>query len=322
MGDNRRDQAQPLIQQLRDPSRSTQALLTLLGKGKDAVPALVEFLMSSKPSSLPEPRLLAVDALSILKGPESLDALITVATEALGDIPDPVVRLAEETVTSRAARALADFAEPRARGALLRLLQQKPLIGVAEAFEKLKDARAVPHLISWLEDDFMAEPAGRAIRACGRVAFPALVSSLAEKHSLHGSETGMSQRRRARILEIVAEMVQNDEINLVEHLLDDPVEGVRLNAARAVLNRGNHTQQERAFATALRLLDSSDRYLRASSEEVLLAHFKVGPELIEEEICERNRAGEPADQFFPRESTLAILLRIRREGVASTEVPH
>jgi HEAT repeat protein len=322
MGDNWRDQAQPLIQQLRDPSRSSQALLALLGKGKDAVPALVEFLRSSKPSSLPEPRLLAVDALSILKGRESLDALITIATEALGEIPDPVVRLAEETVASRAARALADFAEPRARGALLKLLEEKPLIGVAEAFEKLGDPRAIPHLISWLEDDFMVEPAGRAIRACGRVAFPALVSSLAEKHSLHGSETGMSQRRRARILEIVAEMVQNEEIGSVEHLLDDLVEAVRLNAARAVLNRGNHAQQQRAFATALRLLDSSDRYLRASSEEILLAHFQAGSQLIEEEIRERKRAGEPEDQFFPRESTLAILLRIRKRGIESTDVSH
>jgi HEAT repeat protein len=321
MGDNWKDQAQPLIQQLRDPSRSSQALLALLGKGKDAVPALAEFLRSSKPSSLPEPKLLAVDALSILKGPESLDALITVATEALGEIPDPVVRLAEETVASRAARALADFAEPRARGALLRLLEQKPLIGVAEAFEKLKDARAIPYLISWLEDDFIAEPAARAIRAYGPPALPSLLKSLTEKHSLHGSETGMSQRRRARILEIVAEMV-HEEISSVEHLLDDPVEGVRLNAARAVLNRGNHTQQERAFATALRLLDSFDRYLRASSEEILVAHFQVGPELIEEEIRERKRAGEPEDQFFPRESTLAILLRIRRKGAASTEVSH
>jgi MFS family permease/HEAT repeat protein len=302
MDENGREKVQPLIEQLRDPNRSNQALLALLGRGKDAVPALVEFLKSSKPSSLPEPRLLAVDCLSILKGPESLETLITVATESLDNVADPAVRLAEETVASRAARALANFPEPRAREVLLALLEKKPLIGVAEAFEKLKDPLAIPYLISWLEDDFMAE-----------AALPALMKSLAEKHSLHGSETGMSQRRRARILGIVGEMIDDEQVSLIVELLDDPIEEVRFNAARAVLSRGKQPQQERAFATALWLLDSADRYLRASSEELLLAHFDLGAQLIEQTIRERRRAGEPKDQFLPRESTLAILLRIRKK---------
>src|SRR5574337_694399 len=129
-----------LIRELGNSRLGNQALLALLTKGDEAVPALAEYLRSSKPSSLPEPRLLAVEGLSILKGNEALEAMIEVATERLGEIPDPVVRFAEEKVASRAARALADFPdEPRARETLLSLLDQKPLTGTAEAFEKVKD---------------------------------------------------------------------------------------------------------------------------------------------------------------------------------------
>jgi len=308
-----------LIEQLGDPSRSNQALLALLMKGEEGVRVLAEFLRTSKPSSLPEARLLAVEGISILKGPEALSALIDLASQRLADIPDPVVRLAEETVASRAALALADFPKPRAREALLKLLEGRPLNGVAEAFERSWDLRAIPYLVFWLEDDFVAEAAARAIRACGRWAFSALVESLGKKDIQHDRETGMSQRRRARILEILADYVRSDEIHLIKDLLDDPVEAVRLNAARAVLARGERCQQERAFGVALRLLDSLDRGVRTSSEEILLAHFGVGAHLVEEAMRQRQLAGESERLFFPKESTLVILLRVSKKGRQSTE---
>ena len=303
-----------LIEQLGDPSRCNQALLGLLVKGEDGVRALAKFLLSSKPSSLPEARLLAVEGLSILKGPEALSALVSVASERLDEISDPVVRLAEETVASRAARALADFHQPRAREALLQLLKGKPLLGVVEAFEKSWDLRAIPYLVSWLEEDFVAEAASRALRASGRFAFTDLIGSLREKHTRLGRETGTSQRRRARILEILVDIIREGETDLIQDLLDDCVEAVRLNTARAILTRGNRVQQERAFEVALGLLDSMDRGVRASSEEILLEHFDVGCHLVEQEIQRREAAGESEQQFFPRESTLVVLLRIRKKG--------
>ncbi len=308
-----------LLGQLGDPRRSSEALLALLMKGEEGVRALAEFLRTSKPSCLPEARLLAVEGLSILKGPEALSALVGVASERLDEISDPVVRLAEETVASRAALALADFPKPRAREVLLQLLKGRPLIGVAEAFEKSWDLRAILYLVSWLEDDFVAEPAGRAIRVCGRWAFSALVESLGKKDTQDDRETGMSQRRRARILEILADLLHTEEINLIEDLLDDPVEAVRLNTARAVLGPGNRVQQERAFGVALRLLDSMGRGIRESSEEILVAHFGIGHHLVEQEIQRRELAGESAHDFFPKETTLVILHRIRKKGRQLTE---
>lgn len=316
----RQEEIKALIDQLGDPSRSNRALVELLWRGKDAAPALAEFLRSSRPSSLSEPRLLAVEGLSILKGHEALDALVDVASQPLIDIPDPVVRLAEEAVASRAAFALVDFPEPRANEVLLKLLEARPLIGVAEAFEKLKDPRAIPFLVSWLEHDLVAEPAGRAIRACGPIAVPALLESLGEKQIRSGRETGMSQRRRARILAILCDLAAPASIDGLEGFLNDPLEAVRWNAVRLFLDKGDSGQQLRAFRIGIHLLDSTDTFLRAECEEELLAHFDQGHELIEEEINRRRILGEPPENFQPRETTLAILLRIRKKGKESAEV--
>lgn len=308
-----------LIEQLGDPSRSNQALLALLLKGNEGARALAGFLLSSRPTCVPEARLLAVEGLNILKSPEALSALLSVASRQLGEISDPVVRLAEETVASRAALALADFHSPRAREALLKLLEGKPLVGVAEAFAKSWDLRAIPRLVSWLEDDFVADAASRAISVCGRMALTALLDSLGEKHTQSGCETGMSHRRRARILGLLADILRGDEVHLIEPALEDPVEIVRLNAARAVLSKGNAAQKERAFEVVLSLLDLSDRALRGDAEELLLEHFSIGHQLIDREIERRDHAGESAEEFFPRESTLGVLLRIRKKGQLTLE---
>jgi hypothetical protein len=289
--------------------------MALLVKGQSVVPALVEFLKSSKPTSLPEARLLAVEGLSILKGQEAVDTLIAVASQRLADIPDPVIRLGEETVASRAARALAEFShDARGVDTLLQLLNGKPLPGVAEAFTKLRDVRAIEGLVSWLEEDFVAETVRRAIVAYGEMALPALLDSLRYKGIRHGAETGMSQRRRARILEILCELVRPASIDGLDDLLDDVVEGVRWNAVRLFLEKGQADQQRRAFRVGIEFLDSLDKSLRAECEELLLAHFDIGRKLIEGEINRRRIMGEPEESFQPRETTLAILLRILGKG--------
>jgi len=304
-----------LIKELQDPSRSNLALLALLAKGDAAVPALAEFLSSSKPSSLPEARLLAVEGLSILKGPKALETLIAVASERLADIPDPVIRLAEETVASRAASGLVEFADdPHAVQTLLELLKGKPLTGVAEAFTKLKDVRAIPGLVGWLGEDFVAECARQAILACGDVSLPALLASLRYKEIRNGSEIGASQRRRARILDILCELARSEDIDDLEILLEDPVEGVRGNAVRLFLEKGQVELQIRAFRVGIEFLDSSDKSVRAECEELLLAHFEVGEKLIEEEIHRRRTMGEREESLQPRETTLAVLHRILCKG--------
>ncbi len=312
-----------LIEGLQDPSRSNLALLALLAKGDAAVPGLAEFLSRSKPSSLPEARLLAVEGLSILKGPKALETLIAVASERLADISDPVIRLAEETVASRAAGALAEFSdEPRAVSTLLQLLKGKPLVGVAEAFTKLKDVRAIPGLVAWLGEDFVAESARQAILACGDVSLPALLDSLRFKEIQHGSETGTSQLRRARILAILCELAPPAGIDALDDLLADPVESVRWNAVKYFLEKGNPTQHQRAFRIAISFLDSSDSFVRSECEDVLLAHFDIGQEIIEKEIRRRRMRGERENNFEPRETTQAVLNRILRKGRASKDGRH
>ena len=308
-----------LIEQLQDPSRSNQALLGLLAKGRAAVPALAEFLRSTKPSTVAEARLLAVEGLSILKGEAALDALVEVASKRLADIPDPAVRLAEESVVSRAASALADFSAPRGRETLLKLLEGKPLVGVAEAFEKSKDPRAIPWLIAWLEEDFVARAAAGAILSIGRPAIPALLASLSKRKAQYGAETRTSQRRRARILEILQDLIDVDNIASLESLLEDPAEGVRWNAGKLFVRRGNYEQQRRGIQVALSLLDTSDSYLRADCEQLLTSYYEVGRDMIERAIQGRTKR-ESEMAMFPRETTLAVLLRIQRRAKCSPKV--
>jgi HEAT repeat protein len=313
------DKCRTIAAQLDDPSRSSQALMMLLAVGRDSVPALVEFLRSTRPSSMPEGRLMAVEGLSILKGPAALAALILVATQDLAHIDDPVVRFAEETVASRAALALADFSEPHAYDALLELLHEKPLVGVAEAFEKLKEARAIPYLISWLEEDFVAEAAGRAILAFGPAAIPALLDSLQQTRSRHGDEIGASRRRRARILAILSELAAPESIDGLEDLLDNPDEGIRSKAVELFLNKGWPVRRREAFRAAFNLLQSSDGFVRAEVERLLTANSDLGIDLVDEEIAKRRRKGE-AEDFWPRETALAILLRIQRKSKRGGEI--
>ncbi len=312
---------QTLLEQLCDPARSSKAILALLSQGKASVPPLVEFLRASKPSTVAEARLLAVEGLSILKGHQALEVLIDVATERLEAISDPVVRLAEEAVASRAALALADFTDLPARETLLGLLHLKPLAGVAEAFEKLNDARAIPYLIEWLEEDFVSESAGRAIFAYGRGAVPGLFASLHEKHFSHGVETGMSQRRRARILEILAALARAEEIAPIEDLLRDPVEWVRFHAVQLFLQCGAFPQKLAAFRAALNLLESRDNAIRDGCQELLASYFYLGSRLVEEEIKRRRASGESEGPAYPRETTLAILVRIARSSGHRKEGP-
>jgi HEAT repeat protein len=304
-----------LIKELGDPRLGNQALLALLTKGDEAVPALAEFLRSSNPSSLPETRLLAVEGLSILRGPEALDALIDVATKNLGGIADPVVRFAEEKVASRAARALADFPDqPCARETLFSLLGQKPMVGTAEAFEKLRECRAISRLAEWLEDDFVAEATRRAIIGCGPSGVAALLCSLRAKHERYGTETRMSQRRRARILSILCELATEESVHGLEGLLADSVATVRWNAIRLLSEKGSAAQQQKALQGAIEFLDSLGNFTRSECEELLLVHFDLARGLIVAEIDRREAKGEPDKNFEPRETTPAILYRILRKG--------
>lgn len=302
-----------LIDQLNDPTKCHSALTTLIATGKEAVPFLAGFLRSSKPSSLPEARLLAVEGLRILRGALALEVLMEVSSYELARIVDPAVRLGEETVVSRAALALAEFQNANAHEALLQLAKGKPLAGVAVAYTRIRDPRALPYLVKWLEDDYCSEVSMHAIRGYGRAAAPALLGSLRQVTSRFGRETRLSARRRARILDLLAEIIRRHELQHLIPLLDDPAECVRLNAARAVLRAGDQIQQQRAYQTALGLLDSFERSLRAEAEETLAAHLEIGIQLLEEEILKHRAAGESESQWFPRESALAILIRLYKK---------
>jgi HEAT repeat protein len=310
-----------LVSQLEDPSHANAALDALLALGRVSVPSLAAFLRASRPSSLPEARLLAVEGLAILRGKEALDALIAVAGRDWATIRDPAIRLGEEVVVSSVARALADFPEPRAHQTLLQMVKGKRLLGVAEAFEKLKDPRAVPWLATWLQDDFVAEAAGRALIATGKSAVPWLLVELRERDTVCQQEGAANERYRARILEVLETLTGDTIPQVFERHLDDPAEVVRWQAARGLVRHGNPLQRRRALAAVVRLLDSASNAMRTDAEDLLLENLHLCSDMIDEEIRQRRANGEPEKPPTARETTLEILLRIERRVAACGKEP-
>ncbi|MGH9395920.1 MAG: hypothetical protein ACRD18_03585 [Terriglobia bacterium] len=131
----------------------------------------------------------------------------------------------------------------------------------------------------------------------------------------------MSQRRRARILEILAEMAHTEEIASIQDLVQDPVELIRFNAVQLFFRCGTDPQKLVAYQSGLTLLDSRDNGIRNGCQESLISYAYLGSQLVEEEIERRRALGESEEPCYPRETTLAILVRIARRGGERKERP-
>jgi len=134
-----------------------------------------------------------------------------------------------------------------------------------------------------------------------------------QEHPRHGDERGASRRRRARILAILAELAPPESVDGLEDLLDDSDQGIRSKAVELFLDKGRPVPRRRAFRAAIELLQSSDGSVRADVERLLLTYLDVGSDLLGEEIEDRRLKGE-VEEFWPRETPLAILLRIERKS--------
>jgi len=98
---------------LDDLSRNREALALLILQGQQAAPLLAEVLLGP-PSSIPDARCLAAEALGAIGGEAAISALIRVLS--LHDLRslDAILRLAEEAVRNRAAEDLGNLGNRRA----------------------------------------------------------------------------------------------------------------------------------------------------------------------------------------------------------------
>ena len=149
-----------LIERLQSLSTGESAIADLVACGQRAVPHLRKFLLAGRITSVPQPRVWAVEALAWLRANDVL--LEYVQTPARTH--DPQLLLAEDAVKNTAARRFGESRDERTFRILLDLGRARNLPGLIESlaeFERPEAARV------WTALWKMISAVRRPERACG-----------------------------------------------------------------------------------------------------------------------------------------------------------
>jgi len=218
---------------LDDLSRNREALALLILQGQRAAPVLAEVLLGP-PSSIPEPRCLAAEGLGAIGGAAAVSALIHVLT--CNDIRqlDPILRLAEEAVRNRAAEQLGKLGDRRAVEPLRYALAHGGLREAMAALARFGEVRAIPHIVSRLEDPCDRAAAADALVTFGTMAASALTAALAEWRPSPMDEAPVSIERRAEAARLLGILGDRSLIPVLSACLEDPAGIVQLEVALAL----------------------------------------------------------------------------------------
>ncbi|MFI5339521.1 MAG: HEAT repeat domain-containing protein, partial [Candidatus Methylomirabilales bacterium] len=239
---------------LDDLSRNREALALLILQGERAVPFLAEVLLGP-PSSIPETRCLAAEGLGAIGGEAAISALIRALT--LHDIRrlDPVLRLAEEAVRNRAAEQLGKLGDRRAVEPLLYALAHEGVREAMGALARVREERAIPHIVHRLEDPCDRGAAAEALLTFGRTAVPALTATLRERRPSPDDEAPVSVERRAEAARLLGIIGDRAVVPLLSSCLDDPAAAVQLEAGLALVALATADAPDRALAVIARGLE-------------------------------------------------------------------
>jgi len=163
-----------LIEKLQSIHESDRGAIELIAMGDRAVPALRQFLLSGKPSTVFQPRLVAVEALGRIGAKDVLLEFL----KTPGQTADPAVRFAEEGVRSTAARELTRWPGEDVAAALIDIMREKPLPGACDAAGQLHLNSAAPYLVDALADDVSRPRAMDALRGMLPAARPLLIEAV------------------------------------------------------------------------------------------------------------------------------------------------
>lgn len=195
-----RESLAEMVAGLRNAGDMEGRAVEILSRGAEAVPYLSEFLLGP-PDPLPEPRQVAARLLGVIGTPIATRELEKTLFLPVRALPDPVLRLADETVAETAADVLRKLAEPAAIPSLRLALQRFSLVNAAEALAAMDDEPSIPLMIDALNDDFHRGRIEDAILSFGKKALPALIRA---RGTAPRSDSGPGSRRQESIDRIVA----------------------------------------------------------------------------------------------------------------------
>jgi hypothetical protein len=196
------DQIQALIAELHTLRHGETTVAKLVACGQRAIGPLQALLFYGKPSSLYQPRQLAVEALADLGAQDVLMAYPRLPKA----IPDAAARFGEEAVESTAARRLAAWRTDDVFAFLLALAHERTRVGLIEALGAFGRPEALPLLEQALADDYYRPAAEEALWKFGPAARDTLLRAAVTPLPNCYEETPASLRRRRSAVGLLAEI--------------------------------------------------------------------------------------------------------------------
>jgi hypothetical protein len=256
----------------------------LVGLGPRAIPFLRDFLLGGVPRAIYQPRQRTVEVLGELGAKDILISYLRDERE----IPDPVVRHAEDAVKSAAGRTLARWKTEDVFEALWEVARRKNLPGVVEALGEFRRQEISGYFIATLEDDGCRAEAREALRKLGECARTAALAAAATPEPSHEDESPSSRIRRREAVRLLGKWkLPVSDWEKARPLLDDPDPDINVHAAGIALAIAPGADQELAFRRLIAGLDAGDGFLQLEADAILRQHYPRLRSAIEAEIATR-----------------------------------
>jgi hypothetical protein len=294
-----------LIEKLESIHESDRGAAELIAMGYRAVPALRDFLLNGRPSTVFQPRMVAVEVLGKIGGKEVLLEYL----KAPSHTSDPATRFAEEAVRSTAARELARWPGEDVAVTLIDVMREKPLPGACDAAGQLRLNSAAPYLVDALADDVNRPRAINALRRILPGAKPLLIETtlrwLASR--IGGADPALDRKALAAARILSESDVSEEEAAKLGPLLHSEVPEMAACGARILLSQ--HSRDIGAIAGALiGVLARAPWFVRDDIRDLLAA---CGPDVLKPLDAEIDRRAGESRLRRSTDILLPMLVNIR-----------
>ncbi len=228
---------------------------------------LVSFLLAG-PGNEHEPGCLAAEALELIGGEDALNGLFTALLTPI-DLRDPMEELQQEAVRDCICHALQRIGDRRAVDPLLLALREYHLVGAAEALAGFGERRAIPLLVTLLEDSFKRARISEAILKYGDAAAEELLKAIGRKHIKDDSEILPSIERRVEAVRLIGLIGDRQAAPELLELLDDEQGALRLETALSLAAMMGDAMPKKARAVIESAIHHPDLATRLRVEEAL-----------------------------------------------------
>jgi hypothetical protein len=306
------DEIQALIAELQTLRHGETTVAKLVACGRRAIRPLQALLFHGKPSSLYQPRQLAVEALADLGAQDVLMTYLRLPK----DIPDAMARFGEEAVESTAARLLATWRTDDVFAFLLALARERTRVGLIQALGAFRRPEALPLLEQALADDYYRPAAEEALWEFGPDARDTLLRAVVTPWPNRHEEAPASLRRRRSAAGLLAEIgIAPEDRPVVRPLLAEEDPDIVVAACKLLIVSAAPPTDRRLIARRLlEILPTAGWHLQDEIGACLVA---LGPEcwpMVEDAIA--RRLAQTQEQCV-QGAVAHALLRVKRHLEAS-----